>query len=120
MDSFTLSRKEMELMEILWDAGVPLSRGEILARAEQRQVSWKPNSVHVILNALLDKGAVVVAGYYVNSRKLGRNFTANITRRQYAMMQVELNIDRAGELAGLDRKTVLRELSRKQKEEERA
>ncbi len=87
---FTMSKKEKELMDLFWDAGAPLSRAEILERAEKRKCTWKPNSVHILLNSLLDKKAVQVAGFYLNSRKLGRTFEPAVTREQYAVMQVEL------------------------------
>lgn len=93
--SFTLSKKEKEMMDLFWDAEAPLSRLEILDQAEQRKCSWKPNSVHILLNSLLEKGAVEVAGMYLNSRKLGRTFKAAITREEYAVMQVELAAGRA-------------------------
>lgn len=87
---FTLSKKEKELMDIFWSADEPLARSEILERAEEKKCSWKPNSVHILLNSLLDKKAIQVAGFYLNSRKLGRTFEAAITREEYAVMQVEL------------------------------
>ncbi len=92
---YTFSKKEKELMDIFWDAGAPLSRAEILERAEQRKCSWKPNSIHILVNSLLDKKAVQVAGFYLSSRKLGRTFEPAITREQYAVMQVELAAGRA-------------------------
>ncbi len=92
---FSLSKKEKELMDIFWDAEAPLSRVEILERAEQRKCSWKPNSIHILVNSLLDKKAVQVAGFYLSSRKLGRTFEPAITREQYAVMQVELAAGRA-------------------------
>lgn len=95
---FLLSKKEMELMELFWDAGCPLARAEILERAENRQCSWKPNSVHILVNSLLDKGALQVAGYYLNSRKLGRTFEPALSRQDYALMQVAQAADNAHEV----------------------
>lgn len=92
---FTLSKKEKELMDIFWSADEPLARSEILERAEEKKCSWKPNSVHILLNSLLDKKAIQVAGFYLNSRKLGRTFEAAITREEYAVMQVELSATQA-------------------------
>lgn len=86
---FTLSKKEKELMELFWDAGCPLARAEILERAENRECSWKPNSVHILVNSLLDKGALKVSGFYLNSRKLGRTFEPAVSHAEYAFMQVE-------------------------------
>lgn len=92
---FTLSKKEKELMDIFWAAEAPLSRSEILTRAELAECSWKPNSVHILVNSLLDKKAVKVAGVYLSSRKLGRTFEPDITREEYAVMQVKLAMQKA-------------------------
>ncbi len=94
-DGFTLSKKEKELMDIFWNADAPLSRADILERAEQQKCSWKPNSVHILLNSLLDKKAIQVAGFYLNSRKLGRTFEAAVSREDYAVMQVAIAADQA-------------------------
>lgn len=87
---FTLSKKEKELMQLFWEADAPLARSEILERAAQRQCTWKPNSVHILVNSLLDKKALQVAGFYLNSRKLGRTFEPAVTPEEYAMMQIEI------------------------------
>lgn len=97
---FTLSPKERELMEILWDAGEPLGRQEILDRAEAGSATWKPNSIHILINSMLDKGAVRVAGYYLNSRKLGRTFAPAVTKEQYAIMQVRKAPEEGAALLG--------------------
>ncbi len=106
---YTLSRKERELMEIFWDAGSALSRAEILERAETKKCSWKPNSVHILLNSLLDKKAVQVSGYYLSSRKLGRTFEAAVTPQEYALMQV-LHAARQAEEAGVPIKSQITSL----------
>lgn len=92
---FTMSKKEKELMEIFWDSDDALARSEILERAERRQCSWKPNSIHILLNSLIKKGAVKVSGFYLSSRKLGRTFEAAVSREDYALMQIELAADQA-------------------------
>ena len=46
-----LTRSEMEIMDVLWGAGVPLSRADLLTRSEEK--SWKDSSVHILLNGLL-------------------------------------------------------------------
>lgn len=92
---FTMSKKEKELMEIFWDSDDALARSEILEWAERRQCSWKPNSIHILLNSLIKKGAVKVSGFYLSSRKLGRTFEAAVSREDYALMQIELAADQA-------------------------
>ena len=78
-----LSKKEMELMQIFWEEGYPLGRAEICDLAAQRECSWKPNSIHILLNSLLEKGMLEVAGYFLNNRKLGRTFEALVTPKAY-------------------------------------
>ncbi len=113
---FTCSKKELELMELLWDAEEPLSRQEIMSRAESRKCSWKPNSIHILLNSLMKKEAVRVAGYYLHARKLGRNFEAAITKKEYYAMQVSMALEEAGDKAELSPQKLLRELQREEKE----
>jgi len=112
---FSLSKKETEVMEILWDAGEPLARQDFLARAVQRKCSWKPNSIHILLNSLLDKGAIQVAGFYLNNRKLGRIFEPIVSREEYGVMQVRIALEKADQVAGLEPEKVLRRLLKEQK-----
>ncbi len=115
MKPFTLSKKEMELMLLLWDAEEPLARQDILDRAAVRTCSWKPNSVHILLNALLDKGAVQVTGFYLNSRKLGRTFAPAVSKEEYGKMQVRSALQEASRLIKKSPQKLLEELSAVQK-----
>ena len=53
-----LTRSEMEIMDVLWEAGKPLSRADLLEHTEEK--TWKDSSVHILLNSLLQKGAIQV------------------------------------------------------------
>ena len=76
-----LTRSEMEIMDVLWGAGVPLSRADLLARSEEK--SWKDSSVHILLNGLLQKGAIREAGFVNRSKTYGRTFLPTLTREEY-------------------------------------
>ena len=76
-----LTRSEMEIMDVLWDAGVPLSRADLLERAEEK--SWKDSSVHILLNGLLQKGAIREAGFVKRIKTYGRTFLPTLTREEY-------------------------------------
>ena len=39
-----LTRSEMEIMDVMWESDVPLSRADLLARSEEK--TWKDSSVH--------------------------------------------------------------------------
>lgn len=76
-----LTRSEMEIMDVLWESGVPMSRSDLLARSEEK--TWKDSSVHILLNGLLQKGAIQEAGLVKRSKTYGRLFSPTLTREQY-------------------------------------
>ena len=76
-----LTKSEMEIMDVLWAAAEPLSRSDLLERSEEK--SWKDSSVHILLNGLLQKGAIREAGFVKRSKTYGRTFAPTLTREQY-------------------------------------
>ena len=51
MKYLSLSDTEMDIMQLLWQENVALSRPEILAHLEGKE--WNPNSIHQVLNSML-------------------------------------------------------------------
>lgn len=76
-----LTKSEMEIMDVLWDAGEPLSRSDLLARSVEK--SWKDSSVHILLNGLLKKQAIQEAGLVKRSKTYARIFAPVLTREEY-------------------------------------
>lgn len=76
-----LTKSEMEIMDVLWGENAPLSRSDLLARGEEK--SWKDSSVHILLNGLLQKGAIKEAGFVKRSKTYGRTFAPTLTREEY-------------------------------------
>ena len=76
-----LTKSEMEIMDVLWQDGNALSRADLLERAEEK--SWKDSSVHILLNGLLQKGAIREAGMVKRSKTYGRTFSPTLTREEY-------------------------------------
>lgn len=76
-----LTRSEMEIMDVMWESSVPMSRADLLARSEEK--TWKDSSVHILLNGLLQKGAIQEAGLVKRSKTYGRVFTPTLTREEY-------------------------------------
>lgn len=76
-----LTKSEMEIMDVLWQDGGELSRADFLARSEEK--SWKDSSVHILLNGLLQKGAIQEAGLVKRSKTYGRVFAPTLTREEY-------------------------------------
>lgn len=76
-----LTRSEMEIMDVMWENNIPMSRADLLARSEEK--TWKDSSVHILLNGLLQKGAIQEAGLVKRSKTYGRVFTPTMTREEY-------------------------------------
>lgn len=76
-----LTRSEMEIMDVLWSENAPLSRSDLLIRSEEK--TWKDSSVHILLNGLLEKGAIKEVGFVKRSKTYGRTFAPTLTREEY-------------------------------------
>ena len=84
---FRLTKSENEIMELLWREGRPLSRSEIIDLTPDR--TWKPASIHILLNSMLEKGAVQVAGFVQSTKNYARTFLPELTLEEYAVMQIQ-------------------------------
>jgi len=87
---FTLSKNELEIMILLWQEGRSLSRTEIIALTPTK--SWKSSSIHILLNSLLQKEAIQVAGFIRTGKNYGRTYLAAITQDAYSAMQLVKNV----------------------------
>lgn len=76
-----LTKSEMEIMDVLWAEGAPMSRSDLLDRSDEK--TWKDSSVHILLNGLLQKGAIREAGFVRRSKTYGRTFLPNLSREEY-------------------------------------
>lgn len=76
-----LTKSEMEIMDVLWGSEKPMSRSDLLAQSEGK--TWKDSSVHILLNGLLQKGAIREAGLVKRSKTYGRVFTPTLSREEY-------------------------------------
>lgn len=76
-----LTKNEIEVMDVFWGAGRPISRSDLLALSVDK--SWKSNSVHILLNSLLKKGALREAGYVRSGKTYGRTFEPVLTCEEY-------------------------------------
>ena len=81
-----LTQSELEIMDVLWDDGDALSRADFLERSEHK--SWKDSSIHILLNGLLNKGAIREAGFVKRSKTYGRTFLPALTREEYYALTI--------------------------------
>lgn len=76
-----LTKSELEIMNVLWKAGRPLSRSDILDLSVDK--TWKDNSIHIILNGMLKKEAIKEDGFARCGKVWGRLYAPNITVDEY-------------------------------------
>lgn len=110
-----LTKSEMEIMDVLWGSDKPMSRADLLARPQDK--TWKDGSVHILLNSLIQKGAIVEAGVVKRSKTYGRVFAPTMTREEYYAQYVFCHRGKP-ELVGLVEALLRREdISREQLEQ---
>jgi BlaI family penicillinase repressor len=81
-----LTESELEIMDLLWQRSCALSRSDIIKFLPEK--SWSDSSIHIILNKLLEKGAIKVDGFVKTGRNYGRTYSAAVTQDEYAVMQI--------------------------------
>ena len=84
---FRLTKSENEIMELMWKEGHPLSRSEIIDLTPER--TWKPSSIHILLNSMLEKNAIEVAGFVQSTKNYARTFVPCVSSDDYAIMQIK-------------------------------
>ncbi len=84
---FKLTKSENEIMDLMWKEDRPLSRSEIIELTPDR--TWKPASIHILLNSMLEKKAIEVAGFVQSTKNYARTFVPSVTADAYAIMQVK-------------------------------
>jgi len=82
-----LTSKEMEIMVVLWDNEHPMTANEIIETSSTR--TWKENSIYIIMNTLIKKGAVILAHYKPTSTNNARAYTPAITSSEYMVRYIE-------------------------------
>lgn len=81
-----LTKSEFALMEVLWDEGEELTSAEIIQKSKERE--WKDSSIHLIINSLLRKKVVTVAGFKKTTKNYARTFVPVETREQFLVGQI--------------------------------
>lgn len=77
-----LTKNELEVMEVLWNAGKPLTGMEII-RLSGDEKSWKDSSVHILINSLLKKEAIKADGFVKTGKGYGRTFLPTESGEDY-------------------------------------
>ena len=83
---FLLTKSELEVMNVIWNAGKPVSRNDIISLSENK--TWKDSSIHILLNGLLKKEAIREDGFVRCGKVFGRLFSPNISCEEYYAEEV--------------------------------
>jgi len=67
-----LTKNEIEIMEVLWEAKRPITSVEIVKMSVEK--TWKDSSIHILINSLLKKKAIQEVGFIRAGRGYARTF----------------------------------------------
>lgn len=77
----TLTKKELEMMTVLWRSEIALTASEILKASTDR--TWKDKSLHLMINSLLKKNLIVVDEFKKMEKVYARSFKPAISQTDY-------------------------------------
>ena len=122
-----ITESEREVLELLWEENQPLTSAEIVKISEHK--TWKPSYIHLMINSLLKKNVIQVAGFKQTTKNYARTFTPTMTREEFSIRMLreenQLNASSLSLLFGalleedVDRATIdeLSDMLQKKKEE---
>lgn len=75
---------EREVLELLWNSDEPLTSTEIVRLCIGR--TWKSSYIHIMINSLLKKEMIRVAGFKKTTKNYARTFEPTMTRDQWILL----------------------------------
>ena len=87
-EEFALSKRELDVMNVLWAEDKPLIASEI----PERQPELSINTVQSVLKKLLQRGFIEVAQIVQSGTVLSRSYVPVITPEEYAVKYVTSEI----------------------------
>lgn len=75
---------EREVLELLWNSDEPLTSTEIVRLCIGR--TWKSSYIHIMINSLLKKEMIRVAGFKKTTKNYARTFEPTMTRDQWNLL----------------------------------
>jgi len=76
-----LTTKELEIMAVLWGSKIPMTATEIVDASNNR--TWKENSIYIIMNTLIKKGAVILSRHKPTGTNSARAYKTALTSEEY-------------------------------------
>jgi predicted transcriptional regulator len=84
-----LTDSEQQVLDLLWDREDALTSSEIVEYCEDR--TWKESYIHILINSLLKKNMIEVAGFKKTTKNYARTFRPTMTREDYSILQLKQN-----------------------------
>ena len=81
-----LTKSELAIMEVMWEQEEALTASEIIKASGDKE--WKNSSIHLMVNALLEKGFLEVAGFKKTTKNYARTFVPVEGKEQFVVGQV--------------------------------
>ncbi|WP_312101493.1 BlaI/MecI/CopY family transcriptional regulator [Pygmaiobacter massiliensis] len=98
-DDCIFTKGELAILALLWKENRELTKNEMIGLIQDK--SFKPNTIYFILNGLLEKGAIQVAGIKLDGTShYARAYTAVLTQEEYAASHIKHVLPRIN-LAGI-------------------
>lgn len=86
-DRKKITDSEREVLELLWNSDEPLTSTEIVRLCIGR--TWKSSYIHIMINSLLKKEMIKVAGFKKTTKNYARTFEPTMTRDQWNLFQMK-------------------------------
>ncbi|EAD7632056.1 BlaI/MecI/CopY family transcriptional regulator [Listeria monocytogenes] len=84
----SLSKSELEVMKVIWDFGRAVQYADVAGKLEEKNYSWKKNTVLTFLTRLVEKNLLSV-------KKVGRKnqYYALVSENEYLERQTETFVE---------------------------
>lgn len=89
---YSLSQREEELMEMLWELDKPMSRPDFIQTQWSR--TWKDNYLPVMLQSLEKKGLIYVCGIELQGRNYVRQFKPTLSKEEFVAKATAVKINK--------------------------
>ena len=88
----TLTKKETEIMNVLWNSKDALTATEILKASTDK--TWKDKSLHLLITSILNKNLIVVDGFKKTDKNYARAFKPALSQYDYAWQKMTTGMDK--------------------------
>lgn len=81
-----LTKSEEQIVELMWSFNEPLTSAEIIRNSVNK--TWKDSYVHLLINSLMEKGMIEVAGFKKATKNYARTFKPTMSREEYLVLSL--------------------------------